>query len=186
MDAMQKYAKSRGKRIIEVPIDDLSDSDEPSMPSKKLCKDNQESLEGVDVDVDQLFTPFDEEPQPSTSFDGLKVYCESASSRKPEVLGCGINIYSPSTFKVNPQAIHQVNPFIKVFVPKGYIIHLMDIPYLTCKGLKIMQQDFEGTADFFKLTLHYLNHTNSSINVMKGQCLTKIVLLKCENNVKVL
>ena len=178
---MQKYAKSRGKRIIEVPINDLSDSEEPSMPSKKVCK--QETLEGVDVN--QLFTPFDEE-EPSTSFDGLKVYCESASSRKPEVLGCGINIYSPSTFKVNPQAIHQVNPFIKVFVPKGYIIHLMDIPYLSCKGLKIMQQDFEGTSDFFKLTLHYLNHTSSPINVFKGQSLTKIVLLKCENNVKVL
>ena len=190
MNAMEKIAKSSGKRIIEAPVSDFSDSDDATYSSKKssksqkkLCIDNQQCLEGVDLN--QLFTPFEEDSTKTSSsvlLYKLSVFSVNPSSRKPEISGVGINIYSPCAFKISSQLIYEVDPLIKVFVPKGYIIRLMDIPYLSCVGLKIMQQDFEGRSDYFKLKIHFFNHTKSSINLVKGQCLTKIVLIKCENN----
>lgn len=163
--------------------------------------ENQENL--IDVDLENIFCSFEEDannvPSSSSSpdskketvsatnlsFNNLIIYPCVGHSRKPEIFDNYVNIYSPNIITIKPFTSCNFDTFCKIYITKKYILHFIDIPYLCQKGLKIMQQDIIGESSLQNLNILFYNMSNNPIVICKGQCISKIVMLKSDNRINI-
>lgn len=191
---MEKYAKSVGKRIIEVPINDFSDDEYSNAPStsKKKCVsssyvpksiENQESLEGINLD--DLYSDFFDSDSPETMKDKLPCKKFSLSAKLPTrgtIDSAGLDLYSDEEKIIQPQSLVKIKTGLKCAIPSGYYGKIEDKSSIVTKQfLKtvggVIDADYRGEIIVCLFNLH----PKKTFLITKGQAIAQMIIHKYEN-----